>query len=772
MQAFLGHLRRNLSSQIFLALVLGTLTGLFFGEYASVFSFIGDIFLRLFQMPVIPYIIVAIIGSLGRLDYQSALTIFVKGGIVLIVFWLITLVIVILYPLGFPSWQSSAFFSTSLLEPPKSLSLIELFIPSNPFHSLANTIVPSLVLFCIALGLALITIPQKQEILRILDILNDALLKVTQAVSKITPYGVFAIVANAAGTLPLEAFKRLGVYILIQASIALILSFWLLPRLIAILTPLKYKDIIQAYRTPLITAFAVANLMIVLPLIIERSRQLLQKLAPPDDPDSLIIDAPLEVLVPVSFVFPSIGKLMSLGFVPFASWYSGSTVPLSQYPAYLLGGLASLFGDGISTMRFLLNLLGLPADMLQIYVTLEQISVARFGTLVAGMSTIGLSLIATCAINQLVTLRLQTMIRFAVVNILIILLALGSIHSLFTYGLRATYTDDAKLSALKLLRVRNKPQAVKVHQTVPVEVQQRAAAILAASQGSLTPEEMTSDILMPDRSDQRWQTIKQQKKIRICYAPKSYPLAYFNSLEPVELVGFNIEMGYILAQDLGLQPEFWPLANSEQEAFDFIESAAFLQMGYCDILMTFTPITPRYAEVMDFTETVDNYTLAFLVQDKFREQFTRWQALQPRSNLKIGVLANSDIQYYRAKLMGLLPNAKFVDVDSYESFLEDENAVAAGMVTFAESGAAWTILYPDFSIAIPKPVVAIPSAYGLPRGETTFKGIVNAWIQLKQQDGTIHTLYDYWIQGKTESAEPPRWSILNHLLNRRKQQPS
>lgn len=218
MSFFLKNLKHNLSTQVLLSLVLGIATGLFLGEMASIFSFIGDIFLRLLQMPVIPYIVVSIISSLGKINYQDAKSIFVKGGIIILLFWGIILFIVTLFPLGFPSWESSAFFSASLLEKKQSLTLIELFIPQNPFHSMANTIVPSIVLFCVATGVALITTKNKQVLLEALDSLTDSLLKIIQFIAKLTPFGVFAIIANASGTLPFEAFKRLGVYIIIWFS--------------------------------------------------------------------------------------------------------------------------------------------------------------------------------------------------------------------------------------------------------------------------------------------------------------------------------------------------------------------------------------------------------------------------------------------------------------------------------------------------------------------------------------------------------------------------
>ena len=737
MNKLLNHIKNTLSTQILLGLFLGVFVGLFLGEAASSFSFIGDIFLRCFQMPVIPYIIVSIIGSLGRLNYKDAKSIFLNGGIVLLIFWGITIFAVLLFPLGFPSWKSSAFFSNSLLAEGKSLSLIELFIPLNPFHSMANTIIPAVVFFCIAIGLALITIDQKQGLLNALDTMTDALMKVTRYIAKLTPFGVFAIVANAAGTLPLEAFQRLGVYIVLQAAMALILCFWVVPGLIAILTPLKYKDVVSAYRTPLITAFAAANILIVLPLIISRSRDLLLQLEPSPDQNTLSIDAPLEVLVPVSLTFPSIGKLLSLAFIPFAGWYSGNSVPFSQYPTFLFGGLASLFGDSISTMRFLLNLLGIPTDMLQIYITLEQVSASRFGVMVSGMSTIGLALIATCSINGLITIRKRKIIRFSVVSVLSLLLTVGAIHAFFTYAVASNYQQDKKLAQLQLLRVRNPSQSVRILEGV---------------------SELEVD---PTFEGSRLQQIENRRTIRACFISKSYPLSYFNDQNPPELVGFNIEMAHILAQDLGVGIEFIPI-SPDFENQTFLQTADLLNQGYCDVDISSLPITPKLAAIMQLSTSFENYTLAFLVKDSDRDSYSQWTTLTDLSDLRIGI--SGDIDYYQAKLKGLLPNAKLVPIQSIESFLKGEDDSIDAIVTVAEIGSAWTLLYPDYSIAIPKPIVAVPMAYGLPKGASDLTNVVNAWLQLKQQDGTIQSLYNYWVQGQTESIDPPRWSILGDVL--------
>ena len=734
MQKITRNIKDSLSTQILIGLILGIIVGLFFGEMAAWLNFLGDAFLRLFQMSVIPYIVVSLISSIGKLNYEQVKSIFLKGGIVMLIFWVIILMVVVLFPLGFPSWHSASFFSTALLEEGKKFGLLELFIPVNPFEAMANTIIPSIVTFSIALGVGLIPLKNKQVVIDVMTGLSDSLMRIVQFVAKLTPIGVFAIAATAAGTLPFESFGRLQVYIVLQAALALLLSLYLLPGLVAVLTPLRYRDIIVAFRAPLLTAFATANLIVALPLIIARCKELLSGLDESFSEDSPEIAAPIEVLVPASFVFPDMGRLISLSFIPFAAWFDGSSLSFGQYPTFLLAGLGSFFGEGVVAMRFLLNLMGIPADMIQLYITLDQVSVARFGTLLAGMNAVALALLATCAINRLVRVPRRVLARFATVTVLLILLTLGSIHVLFTYGLTNTYTKDKVLTNLQLLRVRD-PRPAEVFKE--------------------PPPPLPLDENQPSRLAQ----IRERGFVRVCYDPDNYPLAYFN--DKGDLVGFDIEMAHILARELGVRLEFAPLVRG----FDTTtaEIAQQLNQGYCDLAMTAVAITPERAQLLSLSAPSIDYTLGFLVKDSRREEFSRWADLQNSESLRIGL--SSHIPYYQAKILGFLPQAEIVPLDSTREFLESDGKDLDAMVVAAEMGSAWTLLYPDFSIAVPKPPVAVPMAYIMPDGDQKFIEVFNAWLNLKEKDGTIQSLFDYWVQGKVEAVQPPRWSIIRDVLH-------
>jgi len=75
--------------------------------------------------------------------------------------WTLALFVVFLFPLMLRPMTTASFFSTTLLEPPRRFDLVELYIPANPFYSLANTIVPAVVLFSLVMGASLIGIAEK-----------------------------------------------------------------------------------------------------------------------------------------------------------------------------------------------------------------------------------------------------------------------------------------------------------------------------------------------------------------------------------------------------------------------------------------------------------------------------------------------------------------------------------------------------------------------------------------------------------------------------------
>lgn len=188
-----------MGQQVFIALLLGVGAGIFFGELATWVKFIGDIYIGLLQMMVLPYIIIALVSGIGKLTIEQAKQLAKYAVIVLLMMWTVIGTFLLLLPLALPDLTSASFYSSSLVEPAKDIKLINIFIPKNIFASLSNNHIPAVVVFCIALVIAMISSKDKEEVFKLFDVLADAVMRVIKFVVKITPIGVFAMTASAAG---------------------------------------------------------------------------------------------------------------------------------------------------------------------------------------------------------------------------------------------------------------------------------------------------------------------------------------------------------------------------------------------------------------------------------------------------------------------------------------------------------------------------------------------------------------------------------------------
>jgi Na+/H+-dicarboxylate symporter len=327
-----GRRRLGLSSAILIGLGLGLAAGIVFGELCAGLKVIGDAFIALLQMTVLPYVMFALIANIGGLTWTDARRLAARGGLLLLIFWAITLGLIVLMPLTFPTLETASFFSTSLVEPPPRRDLLGLYIPANPFHALANSVIPAVVLFSIALGAALMSVPRKEGVIELFSVFTAALMRVNRFVVRLAPLGVFALTASAAGTLTLEEFSRLQAYLITYVLAALLLTFLIFPALAAAFTPFTYRQILRCARDPLVTGFTTGSLFVILPMLTERITALFEEQGLRDQEIPQV-----DVLLPVAFSFPTAGKLLSLLFLPFAAWFNGPVRrPAPLGPAQLL----------------------------------------------------------------------------------------------------------------------------------------------------------------------------------------------------------------------------------------------------------------------------------------------------------------------------------------------------------------------------------------------------------------------------------------------------
>lgn len=709
----------SFGTKILVGLFVGIVTGLFLGDLAAPLQVVATGFVRLLQMTVLPYVTVSLVVGIGGLDPTSARRLFLRVGALTLLLWGLALCCVFLMPLVFPALQSAAFFSTTLVETPAPTDFLTLYIPSNPFHSLANGIVPAVVLFSALLGVALMGVERKEGLIAALVAVEHGLARANRLVVRLTPLGLFAIAAHTAGTMDLEQVARLRVFQVAYAAMAVLLALWVFPGLVACLTPVPARRVLGSTRDVLITAFVAGDLFIVLPSLIERSRALI---AEGGALDAEAGSAP-DVIVPAFYNFPHSAKMLSLSFVLFAAWYSETTLAVADYPRLAAAGIVSLFGSINVAMPFLLDFARVPADTFQLFVATGVLN-SRFGTLAGASHMIVLAIAGSYALQGRIRLSAPRILRYVLVTAGLAAATIGGLR----VGLRAlgggSYEGGRIAGELGLQRPASP-----------------GATVLAELPGE--PPAAGGQPLLD--------AIRDRGRIRIGFIPNQAPYSHFNVHGA--LVGFDVEMAHQLARDLGVRAEFAPVPR---EGF-----IAALESRRVDVVMSGIIVTTERASRVVFSSSYLDEVLAFVTQDHRRAEFSDAAWVRAQDGLRLGV---PDLPSISDLVRREFPKARIVPVPVTDATNPFDAGLDAYVLT-AERGSFLTLLQPAFSVAVPHPLdIRLPLAYPVAARDLEAARFLSTWIELKRKDGTIRALYDHWIEGRDARAKRPRWSVLRDVL--------
>jgi Na+/H+-dicarboxylate symporter len=710
--------RISLSTRILAGLALGVLSGLFFGEAAAVLQPIADIYIRLMQMTVLPYLLMALIVGFGQLEAGEARQLAVRGGVLLLVTLGLSFAVIAAMPAAFPSVQSASFFSHSLVEPKQPFSIADVYFTANPFNSLSNAVVPAVVLFSSAIGIGLIGLEGKERVLGGLRVLNGAIVRVTRFVVGLTPIGVFAIGAVTAGTMAPETFARLEVYFVAFVAASLLLAFWVLPLLVTALTPFSYREVVGVARDALLTAFVASNAFIVLPVLIERAKALLQKrgLLTPES------DAAAEVLVPILFNFPNAGRLLTLLFIPFAGWLAGSALTATDYWTLLVAGVPSYFAKAQVALPFLMDLFGLPHDLFQLYVPTTIIG-GKFDSLVTAMNLLVFALLGAAAMGGFLRLQRAALLRAGLGILAGIAVTVLAVRLLLGLTIDSGYHKD---EALKHMHLPRHSAEVIVHE----------------------------DRSGSRRDEATLRRIRERGTLRIGYDGSNLPFSFFNA--DGQLVGLDVELGVALAEALGVKAEFVPVK--------WDELATVLADGLIDV-MPGVWYRPYWFSALRLSEPYHVGTMGIVVRDERRQEFASVESLRRSRGLRIGVpLDSGQVAFSVARYFGKAP-VELVPLPTAAPFFEGRQPDLDGYLMPAEGASAWTLLHPELTVVVPQPdPVKIPTGFGLPLDARELADAVDEWVVFATSEGLVQRAYEYWVLGKGAEEKRPRWSILRDVL--------
>jgi len=249
---FLKKKKVSFGNRVLLAMLLGVVIGAVFKKDALIIDPLGQIYVNLIKMLVVPLVTAAIISSITSLDDPSKLR---KVGLKTIG-WLVAttaiacvvglVVSLVMDPSAGVTLAKDASFKAR--EIPSFAKVLVDLSPSNPVADAANAKIIPVIIFAMLIGVA-ITIEgaKKPEVIKpVKDLINgfaQIMFRITKMVLKITPYGVYGLMAVVSAKYGLSTLLPLGkfiiaVYIACIIQVAVVHSSIL--AVVAKVNPLKF----------------------------------------------------------------------------------------------------------------------------------------------------------------------------------------------------------------------------------------------------------------------------------------------------------------------------------------------------------------------------------------------------------------------------------------------------------------------------------------------------------------------------------------------------
>lgn len=231
------------------ALVLGVIAGLIWGEGATSIAWIGELFVRLIRMLVVPLVFLTIAAGVAALADPKRLG---SIGVKTLAMYVFTTALAVTTGLTVATLIGPGIGATfadavprAMGTPPDTARMFMEIIPDNPVAAMAQGQTLSVIFFAILVGAGVIAAGKGAEPVRqFLNGASDVMLKIVGFVMETAPFGVFALIAVVMGTSGPSSFLavlKLAICVVVGSAIVTLLIHGLIVvRLMAWLSPLPF----------------------------------------------------------------------------------------------------------------------------------------------------------------------------------------------------------------------------------------------------------------------------------------------------------------------------------------------------------------------------------------------------------------------------------------------------------------------------------------------------------------------------------------------------
>ncbi|KAF5042363.1 C4-dicarboxylate transport protein [anaerobic digester metagenome] len=264
----------SLGKQILIGIVVGLAIGFISPKAAEVISPLGDVFLRLLKMLIVPLVFFSITSGVCKMgDVKQLRTVGLRFVLYIVITSGIAATIGILAGFIFrPGTGTTEFLNAEAVVESVSYNFIDnvvSWVPDNVVQAMANANMLQIIFFAIFLGVALLSLGEKvKPLISLFDQGSDVMLKITEFVMAFSPIGIASLMATMVTKISGATMKEVIGLIIIDNISALVLLFVAYPLLIKLFAKISPFVFMKKITAPMLVAISTTSSAATLPVSI------------------------------------------------------------------------------------------------------------------------------------------------------------------------------------------------------------------------------------------------------------------------------------------------------------------------------------------------------------------------------------------------------------------------------------------------------------------------------------------------------------------------
>ena len=371
------HHLKSLNVQVIIGIILGIAFGITLPEVALEQKLIGDMFVSLLKMLVVPLVFASIYTALTGLGSVEKLK---SIGLKTIGLYLFTtalsvflaILVMNLFPVGEPvSSAGLEYAKATEIKPFSFHDMIMSFIPSNVFNSLASGYMMQVIVFAVFLALASFKLEQKHQdlLFDFFTAINEAMFHIAKWIINLTPIGVFSLLAYVVAKEGIDVILGLWQYVLVVVAVILIHGLITLPMVLAFFTKINPYNYLNSVKEASIMAFSTASSAATLPVSLKVVQE---KGGASKDSAGFVLPLGATVSMDGTAAYLTIAVLYIANLAGVAMSI-GDQLILGLTVVALSVGVAALPSASLVMMVVILNQVGLPVEYLAVIVAVDRL---------------------------------------------------------------------------------------------------------------------------------------------------------------------------------------------------------------------------------------------------------------------------------------------------------------------------------------------------------------------------------------------------------------